>query len=120
LDSFAAGIFIRVSNTSIITTHLGVIVGKLSGAALSILLGIAFVYLIELSGFKFVIVKGLLYGFILWFIIYGVIRAALQISYLQDFDPFHTLMQVLVHLLFGLSLGIVLSKLGPPAINKVE
>jgi hypothetical protein len=112
LDNFAGSMFIRVSYTSINTGHLGLIVGILSGAALSIILGITFVYIIELSGFRFIITKGLLYGFMLWFIIYGGIRAALHIGYLPDYDPFHALIFVLVHLLFGLSLGIVVAKLG--------
>jgi hypothetical protein len=117
LDNIAGSMFIRVSNTSIVTGYWGNIVGTLAGIALSIILGITFVYLIKLSGFRFVISKGLLYGLILWFLIYGGIRAALHISYLQDYDPFHTLIQLLVHLLFGLSIGIVVAKLGASAIK---
>ena len=111
LDSFACSMFIRVNNTSIITEHLGIIIGKLSGAAHSVILGIIFVYLIKLSGIRFILSKGLLYGFILWFIIFGGIRAALHVSYLQDYDPLHTLIFFFVHLLFGLVLGLVV-KLG--------
>jgi hypothetical protein len=117
LDNFAGSMFIRVSNNSMITGHLGWMVGNLSGAALSIILGIIFVYVIDLSGFRFIITKGILYGFILWYIIYGGFMAALHISYLQDFDPFHALIFVIVHLLFGLSLGIVVAKLGVFAIK---
>ena len=111
LDDLAGSMLIR-DRISLMTTF-GHIVGFLAGNALCLMLGTIFVYLIEMTGFRGVVIKGLLYGMILWFIIYGGIRSGLHLSYLQDHNPEHALIQLFVHLIFGLSLGIIVANLGP-------
>jgi hypothetical protein len=111
LEHFAASMFIRVNNPVLITGFQGMSIGLLASMALAILLGIAFVYFIDWSGYRFIKCKGVLYGLVVWFIIYGGIRAGLHISFLQDYNPTHTLIQLFTHLLFGYMLGLIIAKL---------
>jgi hypothetical protein len=89
------------------------IIGFLASMALAVFLGIAFVYLIDWTGARFIKSKGVLFGLIIWLIIYGGIRAGLHISFLQDYNPTHTLIQLLIHLVFGYILGVIVTKLKP-------
>ena len=110
LDQFAGSMFIR--DKTELLTFLGGIIGFMAGAALCMILGVVFVYLIYFSGFRAVVVKGLLYGFVLWFLIYGGFKSGMHISYLQDYNSLHIVTSVLVHLVFGLSLGLIVVRVG--------
>ncbi len=112
LEDFAASMFIRVNNPAVIGSLPFKIIGFLAGMAVAVLLGIAFIYLIDLSGFRFVKSKGVLYGFIIWFLIYGGIKTALHISYIQDYNAEHTMVQLFLHLLFGYCIGLFVVKIG--------
>lgn len=117
LDEFAGSVFIRTHTVANIKTPVGQMIGFLSGVALSIILGIVFVYLIQLTGFRLVKTKGFLYGLVIWFLIYGGIRAALHFSPIHDYNPKYTLVELLIHMLFGWILGAVVAWLGEPALR---
>lgn len=116
LDQFAGSMIVR--DKAALMTVAGSIIEYLAGAALCILLGIIFVYLVAISGFRGVVPKGILFGFVLWFLIYGGVKSGLHLSFLQDFNPHHTLLQIFIHLIFGLSLGILTLKFGHNAVGK--
>ena len=118
LDQFAGSMIIR--DKAALMTGWGLIIGFLAGAALCIILGVIFVYLIEFTGFQGIILKGLLYGFILWFLIYGGVKSGLHISYLQDYDPQHAFFNILFHLIFGSALGIIVLKLWRPVAKEED
>ena len=116
LDQFAGSMIIR--DKEALMSGWGQIIGFLAGAALCIILGVIFVYLIELTGFQGFILKGSIYGFVLWFLIYGGVKSGLNISYLQDYDPQHAFFSILLHLIFGLSLGIIVLKIWQPVAKE--
>ena len=112
LDVLAGSLFIWAKGDLLLMSPLGQFIGFLSGLALSIILGITFVYIIQASGFQYVKCKGILYGFVLWFLIYGGARAALHLSPIRDDNPRHTIVQLVIHLLFGYIVGLLISKQG--------
>lgn len=110
LDDFAGGMFIKKG--AVITPITWWLLGFLAGLALCILLGIIFVYIVEWTGSDGIVFKGTLYGFLLWFLIYGGIKSGLEISSLQDHTTRQMVIQILPHLVFGASLGIIVKMTG--------
>ncbi|TCL76917.1 hypothetical protein EDC14_1001202 [Hydrogenispora ethanolica] len=103
LDQLAGSLFIR--DVSLLDSPLAELVSTFSGVIFSMILGILFVYLLDRLGFRYVVFKGVLFGAVLWFAVYGGLCAALGIPHLQDHQPLHALVQLLGHLVFGLLLG---------------
>lgn len=110
LDVMAAGMIIR--HPGYLKTFSGYLVGYLAGAALSMLIGIAFVYLMKKAGHQWLILKGMVFGWIIWFLIYGGVAAGLRLTLLYDPTPSQALLQMVFHLVFGGLLAIAAIKLG--------
>jgi len=117
LDDFAGSMLIRVHDPALMNSLCFKFIGFLVSVSVAIILGIAFVYLIELTGYKIVELKGALFGLITWLIIYGGIKTALHASFIQDYSPRDILLHLLIHLLFGFILGFFILKLRHFAAN---
>lgn len=90
---------------------LGSIVSFIADGLYSVVWGILFIYIIHWTGHRYVIIKGLLYGALIWLISFGGIRALPMVS-LREFLPSQTLYYLLFHLIFGLALGVLVQKWG--------
>lgn len=99
----AAGMFISLE---VISEPSSVVIGLLANLIVGALLGILFLYLLKMTGVRFIITKGLLFGLFVWVAVYGVLRAWHITSVAKD-RPVHVLFAVLAHLAFGLLLGLL-------------
>lgn len=110
LDLMAAGMIIQ--HPVYLKSGLGHLVGYLAGAALSMIVGVVFVYLMKKMGPRWLIVKGMIYGWIVWFLIYGGVASGLKVTYLYDYNPVQALLQLAFHMIYGALIAGVVAKLG--------
>lgn len=111
LAHYAGSIFIGNMNT-LHHTWIGSTVSFLADYAYSALLGVVFVYLVHFFWKNaFILVKGTLFGVFLWFVSYGGLRA-LPIVRLREVQPGDIIIFLVIHLIFGFSLGYMVKKYG--------
>lgn len=114
MHHYIASIFLDVQTLH--QTFLGLVISFLADYIYSAFLGIIFIYFIYLTGKHFSIIKGLIFGLFLWFFSFGGLRS-LEIVKLQELAPVDAMYQVLFHLVFGITLGILVKRYGEPALK---
>jgi uncharacterized membrane protein YagU involved in acid resistance len=60
-----------VLNLHVYTGVLGLIIGVLSHMAVSIIFGVLFAYIIQITSSRYYMLKGAMYGLVLWFLLSG-------------------------------------------------
>ena len=116
-SDFAASLFIK---PNAIQTLSGQIIGLAADFIVSAILGISFVYLIKYSGQRFLLIKGLVYGAVVWLLLYGGVRS-LPMVRLHDYNPLHIVIALINHLIFGLILSFIIKLLlGKPSANNLD
>lgn len=100
LSHYAQSIFIKPVHQ----IFYGSWIGFLADYIYSVFLGIIFFYFLQLSGKRYHLIKGILYGAFLWLMSYGWIRSLPVVKFRtvisQDVIP-----QFFLHLVYGLALG---------------
>lgn len=96
-----------VLSSRIYTGALGIIVGILAHLTVSILLGIFFAYIIQISSSRYLILKALAYGLITWFLLSGF-GTVFRLPLFKDIPPGPALISLLGALLYGLVLAYTL------------
>lgn len=107
LSHYAGSLFLDV-----MTLHhsfLGSVVSFIADALYSIFWGIIFIYLIHWTGHGFLILKGLIFGALLWLVSFGGIRG-LPMVQLREVISAQSLYYLLFHLIFGLTMGLLVEK----------
>lgn len=103
LSHYAGSLFLDLD-----TLHhswIGSVVSFLADYSYSAFLGILFVYFIEFTGKRYFLSKGLLFGIFIWFFSFGGLRS-LTVVKLHQVPPGDWITIFLLHLLFGLALGM--------------
>lgn len=97
----------------------GFIVGFFSQAATGILFGVTFIYLIKLVSSRYYLLKGLGFGFSLWFILsgFGVIY---NLPTIRDIPPTVSLFDLTNALLYGLTTAYIINVINPDMIKRVK
>ncbi|MHB1404637.1 MAG: hypothetical protein ACYCV0_03485 [Desulfitobacteriaceae bacterium] len=90
---------------------LGFIVAFLAQAAVGILFGVVFVYLTKIISSRYYLLKGLGYGFALWFLLsgFGII---FKLPTIMDIPPTVSLFDLTNALLYGLITAYIIKILG--------
>ena len=96
---------------------LATLIGYLADSTLSIILGVSFVYFIEGTGNRFLVIKGVSFGAVVWFLIFGGVMS-FGVSPVRETHPVHILLLFLLHLIFGLSLGLTVEWWGQPTLDR--
>lgn len=109
LSHYAASIFLDTQNLH--HTVLGSITSFLADYIYSAFLGILFVYFIYLTGKNFIVIKGIIFGALIWLFSFGGLRSLSMVK-LQEVMPADVLYYLLLHLLFGIALGIITKRYG--------
>jgi hypothetical protein len=104
LSHYAASLFLDLN-----TLHhswSGSVVSLFADYSYSAFLGIIFVYFLEFTGKHYFLLKGLIFGAFVWLFSFGGLRS-LAIVKLRQVAPDDWWIIILIHLLFGLALGIL-------------
>ncbi len=104
--NYAAGMFMKEAE---VNTPAGIVAGYLADFTLSMILGVVFVYYMVFTGMRRPLLKGLIFGVAVWFLIYGGLTA-LGITCYRETHAVHGLIQFVLHVVFGLSLGVLVRK----------
>jgi len=115
LSHYASSIFLDPQ-----TLHhsmIGSVVSFLADYIYSAFLGVLFVYLIYFTGKQFSITKGLIFGSFLWLFSFGALRS-LSIVKLQEVVPLDNIYYLIFHLIFGITLGVIVKKYGEQVVKK--
>ncbi|MEL7565002.1 MAG: hypothetical protein AAGU27_08990 [Dehalobacterium sp.] len=115
LSHYAASIFLEPQDLH--HMMIGSIVSFLADYIYGAFLGVIFVYIIYLTGKNFLIIKGLIFGSFLWVFSFGGL-GSLPIVTLQEVISADTIYYLLFHLVFGITLGILVKKYGEQALKK--
>jgi hypothetical protein len=110
---YAAGVFINAMETKSI---LGIVVGYFIDFGLSALLGIIFVFLLEKTKPTYLLFQGFLYGIALFICIYGALLS-FGISSVRERPLLDVILMFLIHLIYGLVLGLFVQKFGRKAFE---
>ncbi|MGE5529536.1 MAG: hypothetical protein ACM3X6_10405 [Patescibacteria group bacterium] len=100
---YAAGMFLPRSE---VCTPAGIAVGWLADLILSAILGIFFLYYLAGTGSRCPVIKGAIFGAAGWFALYGGLTK-LGITCVRDDRAVYSLIQFALHVIFGLSLGLL-------------
>ena len=101
--------------TSVLTNRvysdsLGLVAGFVAYLSVGVILGILFAYLISATSNDYLYVKGLFYGFILWFLLTGF-GTAFRLPAFLNLPPVSTLSILVGGLIFGVITAFVLKQL---------
>lgn|GEM_PF-764751 len=107
LSHFATSMFMHPNHDIFFGSWLGFLMDYIYGA----FLGVAFIFLLFFFGNEewFVLTKGLLYGAFVWLFSYSGIRV-LPVITLRSVGELDAVLEFLVHLTFGLGLGLALER----------
>lgn len=97
-------------NSRVYTGTLGLIVGVLAHLAVSILLGIIFAYIIQQTSSRYHLLKGVGYGFIMWFLL-SSLGTIFRLPLFEDIPPGPALTILVGAILYGLVLSYMLKVL---------
>lgn len=104
LSHYAASLFLDVNMLH--HSWRGSVVSLFADYSYSAFLGIIFVYFLEFTGKHYFLLKGLIFGAFVWLFSFGGLRS-LAIVKLRQVAPDDWWIIILIHLLFGLALGIL-------------
>ncbi len=112
LGHYAASIFLSAETPH--HTQIGAVVSFLADNIYSTSLGVLFLFLLSVTGERFILAKGFIYGLFLWFFSYGVLRS-LSVVQLREVpaNSWEIVLYLLLHLVYGLALGWFTQKYGP-------
>lgn len=94
----------------------GFIVAFLAQGALGVILGVVFVYLTKIISPKYLLLKGLGYGFSLWFLLSGF-GTIYNLPTIRDIPPTVSLFDLTNSLLYGLVTAYALKIINPEIIE---
>lgn len=105
LSHYAASVFADPNHAQFFGSGLGFVMDYIYGA----FLGVILIALIPEGQERFVPIKGLLFGAFIWLFSYSGIRALpmIRLRLAGELDAF---LELLVHLIFGLGLGLALER----------
>ncbi|MGE5559220.1 MAG: hypothetical protein ACM3WV_11540 [Bacillota bacterium] len=109
----AAGMFFRDISLSSFP-FAALLVGFCADFILGAFLGVFFIYLLHFTGPRFFLSKGFGYGGAVWFLFTGGLMS-LGITSIMESHPWHSLILLLLHILYGMLLGILAQKYGAQA-----
>lgn len=92
------------------TDPVGVVAGFLAYLSVGVILGVLFAYLLSATSSNYLYIKGLLYGFVLWFILTGF-GTIFNLATFRGLSPVSALSILVGGLLFGVTLAAVLEML---------
>jgi hypothetical protein len=110
---YASGVFVSAMEAR---TMCGSILGYLIDFGLSSLLGIIFVFLLEKTKPKYIPFQGVLFGLALFIGIYGAL-ISFGITTVKERTLSDTFIMIVIHFLYGLTLGVFVQKFGKSAFG---
>ena len=94
------------------------LVGGLADLAVAAALGVAFVYFLSLTGWRYTYIKGSGFGIITWVVLFGSILSHTTQNVIT-LQPQAIVVTAIAHLLFGLALAFFATKLKQSPIAKL-
>lgn len=110
---YAAGVFISAADAD---TLPGIMVGYFVDFGLSALLGILFIFILEKTKPTHLLFQGFMYGVTLFLGLYGA-SLSFGISSIRERPLPDVVLMFIVHLLYGLVLGLFTHKFGQKALD---
>ncbi|HBE76226.1 MAG TPA: hypothetical protein DDW65_00335 [Firmicutes bacterium] len=110
---YASGVFVSAMEAR---TMCGSILGYLIDFGLSSLFGIIFVFLLEKTKPKYIPFQGVLFGSALFIVIYGAL-ISFGITAVKERTLSDAFIMIIIHFLYGLTLGIFVQKFGKSALG---
>lgn len=113
---YAAGVLVKAAETK---SLLGIGIGYFMDFGLSALLGIIFVFLLEKTKPTHLLFQGFMFGIAMFICIYGALLS-FGISSVRERPLLDVILMILIHLLYGIVLGLFIQKFGSKAIETPE
>ncbi|ADG82088.1 hypothetical protein [Thermincola potens] len=102
--------------------ELGTVTGNVTGFIIHLIcgsiLGVIFIFLLEITKYRFVLLKGFLFGIGAWFIVCGMIARLLNLPIQDKFID--NLFMLLIHIPFGLTTAFVIKNYVKYSVRETE
>ncbi|HEX2952444.1 MAG TPA: hypothetical protein VHR47_00495 [Bacillota bacterium] len=115
LAHYASSLFMNVQPVH--HSLVGAVIGSIANHIYGAFWGIVFVYLIHLTGMRYLLLKGLVFGAFLWMVSFGGIRS-LPIVALREIVPGDVPYYLFFHLVYGLTLGWLVKRFGERTLGQ--
>lgn len=107
LSHYAGSLFLDFNTLH--HTFYGAVVAWTVDILYSVLWGILFVYLMDWTGRRHFMIKGILFGALIWLVSFGGIRTFPMVT-LREYLPVQALYYLFFHLVFGFVLGVLVAR----------